>query len=181
MSAEMSQSSPISRRIGRQVIPRSTAGVGLVELMVVVTIISMLMALSIPSYQRIQRKARAATISNDFRVFTAVLQARAHENGSWPIESAAGVVPDVITKDDIQLETWIGPTAIGGRFDWESNQIHNGVRYRAALALVDTADAPLLVDVALYQEIDQILDDGNLNTGNLRLGNNNCLLFIIEP
>ncbi|MDI1318579.1 MAG: type II secretion system protein [bacterium] len=177
----MSESSPISRRIGRQAIPRSTAGVGLVELMVVVTIISMLMALSIPSYQRIQRKARGAAIANDFRVFTAVLQARAHENGSWPAETAAGVVPDVITKDDIQLETWIGPTAIGGRFDWEFNQLHNGVRYRAALALVDTADAPLLVDIGLYQEIDAVLDDGNLNTGNLRLGNSNCLLFIIEP
>jgi len=177
----MSVSLPFSRRIGRQAIPRSMAGVGLVELMVVVTIISMLMALSVPSYQRIQKKARAAAIANDFRVFTAVLQARAHENGSWPAETVAGVVPDVITKDDIQLATWIGPTVIGGRFDWEFNQIHNGIRYRAALALVDTADAPLLVDLELYREIDAVLDDGNLATGNLRLGQNNCLLFIIEP
>ena len=177
----MTESSPISRRIGRQAIPRSTAGVGLVELMVVVTIISMLMALALPSYQRIQKKARSAAISNDFRVFTAVLQARAHENGSWPAETAAGVVPDVITKDDIQLASWTGPTAIGGRFDWENNQIHNGVRYHAALALVDTADAPLLVDLDLYREIDAVLDDGNLATGNFRLGQNNCLLFIIEP
>ena len=177
----MSASSPFSRRIGRQAIPRSTAGVGLVELMVVVTIISMLMALSIPSYQRIQLKARSAAISNDFRVFTAVLQARAHENGSWPAETAAGVVPPVITKDDIQLASWIGPTSIGGRFDWDNNQIHNGVRYRAALALVDPGNAPLLFDLGLYQAIDVILDNGNLATGNFRLGQDNCLLFIIEP
>ena len=177
----MSVSSPFSRRTGRQAIPRSTAGVGLVELMVVVTIISMLMALALPSYQRIQKKARSAAISNDFRVFTAVLQARAHENGSWPAETAAGIVPDVITKDDIQLASWIGPTAIGGRFDWENNQIHNGTRYRAALALVETGDATLMVDLELYKEIDAVLDDGNLNTGNFRLGQNNCLLFIIEP
>ncbi|MBI2497733.1 MAG: type II secretion system protein [Opitutae bacterium] len=170
-----------SRRPGRQAIPRSTAGVGLVELMVVVTIISMLMALALPSYQRIQQKARSAAISNDFRVFTAVLQARAHENGSWPAETAAGVVPDVITKDDIQMALWIGPTSIGGRFDWDNNQIHTGIRYRAALALVDTADAPLLEDLGLYQEIDTVLDDGNLATGNFRLGQDNCLLFIIEP
>jgi len=177
----MSVSPPFSRRLGRQAIPRSTAGVGLVELMVVVTIISMLMALALPSYQRIQKKARSAAISNDFRVFTAVLQARAHENGSWPAETAAGGVPDVITKDDIQLASWIGPTSIGGRFDWENNQIHNGTRYRAALALVDTGDAALMVDLGLYQEIDAVLDDGNLNTGNFRLGQSNCLLFIIEP
>lgn len=177
----MSVSPSFSRRIGRQAIPRSAAGVGLVELMVVVTIISMLMALSIPSYQRIQKKARSAAISNDFRVFTAVLQARAHENGAWPDETPAGVVPSVITKDDIQLDSWIGPTPIGGRFDWEYNQVHNGVHYHAALALVDTADAPLLVDLELYKEIDAVLDDGNLATGNFRLGQNNCLLFIIEP
>ncbi len=177
----MSASSPFSRRIGRQAVPRSAAGVGLLELMVVVTIISMLMALSIPSYERIQRKARSAAISNDFRVFTAVLQARAHENGAWPAETPAGVVPDVITKEDIRVASWIGPTAIGGTFDWEFNQIHNGVHYRAALALVDTADAPLLGDLELYREIDSVLDDGNLATGNFRLGENNCLLFIIEP
>lgn len=177
----MTASSPISRRIGRQAVPRSTAGVGLVELMVVVTIISMLMAVGLPSYQQIQRKARSAAIANDFRVFTAVLQARAHENGSWPAEAAAGVVPGGITADDIQLASWVGPTAIGGRFDWDNNQIHNGTHYRAALALVDTADAPLLVDLELYREIDTVLDDGNLATGNFRLGQDNCLLFVIEP
>ena len=58
---------------------------------------------------------------------------------------------------------------------------HNGVRYRAALALTDTATNPLLVDLELYKEIDAALDDGNLSTGNFRLGNNNCLLFILEP
>jgi len=177
----MIESSPFSRRIGRQALPRSTAGVGLVELMVVVTIISMIMALAMPSYQRIQRKARAAAISNDFRVFTAVLQARAHESGSWPDETAAGVVPSTITKDDIQLQTWVNPPTIGGQFDWENNQLHMGVRYRAALALTDTGAAPLLVDLALYQEIDAALDDGDLNTGSFRLGQGNCLLFIIEP
>lgn len=177
----MRQAPHPSRQIGRQAVPRSTAGVSLVELMVVVTIISMLMAVAMPSYQRVQRKARAASLINDFRVFTAVLQARTHEAGSWPEETAAGVVPDMITKDDIQLMSWTKPPAIGGQFDWENNQIHNGVRYRAALALVDTGVNPLAPDLALYQEIDTALDDGNLTVGSFRLGQDNCLLFIIEP
>jgi len=177
----MREPTPLRRQIGRQAIPRSTAGLGLVELMVVVTIISMLMAVAMPSYQRVQRKARAAALINDFRVFTAVLQARTHEAGSWPDETAAGVVPALINKDDIQLNSWIRPPAIGGQFDWESNQMHGGVRYRAALALVDTTDAPLVEDLVLYQEIDAALDDGNLTTGSFRLGENNCLLFILEP
>ena len=177
----MREPSPSRRLLGRQAIPRSTAGIGLVELMVVVTIISMLMAVAMPSYQRVQRKARAAALVNDFRVFTAVLQARTHEAGSWPDETAAGVVPALINKDDIQLNSWIRPPAIGGQFDWENNQMHGGVRYRAALALVDTAAAPLVEDLLLYQEIDAALDDGNLTAGSFRLGQDNCLLYIIEP
>jgi len=173
-----------SRRTRRQGIPRSMAGFSLVELMVVVTIISMLMALSIPSYKRIQKKTRAAAIANDFRVFSAVLQSQAHENGAWPAETPAGVVPAGITSEDIQLDTWTNPTAIGGTFDWENGQIHNGIKYTAALALVDTADSPLLVDTELYQEIDSILDDGNLNTGNFVVstdGGHTYLLLILEP
>src|SRR5258708_3970631 len=80
-----------NRLLGRRDIPRSTAGVGLVELMVVVTIISMIMLAAIPSYTRIQRKARAAAVANNFRVFAAVFQAHVHETGSWPPATAAGV------------------------------------------------------------------------------------------
>ena len=45
-----------NRLLGRRDIPRSTSGVGLVELMVVVTIISMIMLAAVPTYNRIQRK-----------------------------------------------------------------------------------------------------------------------------
>ena len=80
-----------NRLLGRRDIPRSVSGVGLVELMVVVTIISMLMLAGVPTYNRIQRKARASAITNDFRVFAAVFQAHAHETGSWPAETAVGI------------------------------------------------------------------------------------------
>ena len=149
--------------------------------MVVVTILSFLMMLALPSYQRIQRKTRASAVVNDFRVFTAVFQAYAHETGSWPAEAAAGVVPAGITSQDLQTDVWTHASPIGGKFDWENNQTHNGVKYRAAIALTATSDAPLLIDLDLFQELDAALDDGNLATGNFRLGFGNCPLFIIEP
>ena len=91
-----------SRLIGPQSIPRSKAGVmSLVELMVVVLIISMLFLAAVPAYQRIQRKARASAIANDFRVFGAVFQAYAHEKGAWPPEAASGVVPTGLTAADL--------------------------------------------------------------------------------
>lgn len=169
------------RPIARRRIPRSTAGVGLVELMVVVTIISMIITMAIPSYQRVQRKARAGALVNDFRVFAAVFQSYAHENGVWPDEAPAGAIPNGVTSDELNSDAWTKPTsAIGGHFDWENNQLHNGVRYRAAIAITDTADAQLLIDLELFTEIDQALDDGNLTTGSFILGDNSCPLYILE-
>ena len=178
-----------SRLIGPQSIPRSKAGVmSLVELMVVVLIISMLFLAAVPAYQRIQRKARASAIANDFRVFGAVFQAYAHEKGAWPPEAASGVVPTGLTAADIQTEVWSNPTPMGGKFDWEYNQVHPGGTspggtWHAALAITAPADgsAPLNIDSNLMQEIDAELDDGNLNTGNFRTGFGGCPILIIEP
>jgi prepilin-type N-terminal cleavage/methylation domain-containing protein len=111
--------SPQPRRLaGCRRLPRSTAGVSLVELMVVVTIISLLFLTAVPTYQQIQRKARASAIVNDFRVYAGVFQAYAHENGTWPPEAAAGVVPTGITAQDLKIDAWMSVTPMGGKFDW---------------------------------------------------------------
>jgi len=171
-----------SRLIGRQRLPRSAAGVvSLVELMTVVLIISILFVMGVPTYQRIQRKARATAIVNDFRVFGAVFQAYAHEKGTWPAESAAGVPPAGFTEQDMQLDVWKSTTPIGGKFDWEYNQQHPGGtspggRWRAALAINSA-----LVDADLFEVVDEALDDGNLATGNFRLGFGDCPIYILEP
>jgi prepilin-type N-terminal cleavage/methylation domain-containing protein len=174
------------RQIGRQRLPRSTAGLSLVELMIVVLIISVLFMAAVPAYQRIQRKARAAVLTNDFRVFGTVFQSYAHEKGSWPAETAAGVVPAGITDNDLQINAWTKPTAMGGQFDWENNQAHPGGtspggRWRAALAITGTTNSPLMIDAALMKDIDELLDDGDLETGNFRKGFGDCPILIIEP
>jgi prepilin-type N-terminal cleavage/methylation domain-containing protein len=173
---------PLARRIRL----RSAGGFTLVELMVVVTIISLLFLTAVPTYRQIQRKARASTIANDFRVYAGVFQAYAHENGSWPPEAAAGVVPIGISPDEIKVDAWSAVTPIGGKFDWEYNQLHPGGtspdgRVRAAIAITGTADAPLLIDADMMEMIDRELDDGNLATGSFRLGFGDCPLYIIEP
>jgi type II secretory pathway pseudopilin PulG len=165
----------------RRPIPRSNRAVGMVELMVVITILSMLMTVIAPSYVRIQRKARAAAMVNDFRVFSSVFLSHAHEVGSWPAETPSGVVPSEIKSTELRGDSWTRVTAIGGKFDWEYNQIHNGTRYRAAIAISDAVGAPLLIDLEMFEEMDKALDDGNLTTGNFVLGFGNCPLLILEP
>lgn len=176
-----------NRLLGRRDIPRSMAGVGLVELMVVVTIISMIMLASVPTYNRIQRKARASTVVNDFRVFAAVFQAYAHETGSWPAEVAVGVVPTGMNNAELKAGAWQKPTPMGGQFDWDFMQTHPGgtsspgTRWRAAIGIATSGTSTVILDVALMQEIDRVLDDGNLSTGSFRLGGDGGPLLIIEP
>ena len=179
-------SSP-SRLLGRQRFPRrATRAFSLVELMIAVLIISMMFAMAVPTYQRIQRKARAASVVNDFRVFGAAFQAYAHEKGSWPAEAAAGVIPTGFSSEDIQTGVWATRTPIGGKFDWENSQVHPGGtspggKWRAALTITGTSDSPLIIDADLFEEIDRALDDGDLATGNFRTGVLDCPIFILEP
>ena len=148
--------------------------------MVAVTILSLLLLLAVPAYQKLLRKARVAAIANDLRVFAAVFQAHAHEAGAWPPETAAGIVPAGMTPDELKYDDWTHPTPIGGKFDWEYNQIHGGVLYTAAIAITPTSDAPMVVDADLLLEIDKAIDDGDLSSGNFILGFGGSPLFVIE-
>ncbi len=174
------------RLLGRQDIPRSTSGVGLVELMVVVTIISMIMLAAVPTYNRIQRKARASTAVNDFRVFAAAFQAYAHETGSWPAESAVGTIPPGMDSGRLKADAWLRLTPMGGQFDWDFMQVHPGGtspggRWRAAICINNAPTSAVLLDEELLKEIDRDLDDGDLTTGSFRLSGDGGPIFILEP
>jgi type II secretory pathway pseudopilin PulG len=149
----------------------------LVELMVVVLIISLLEAMAVPSIRRIQLKSRTAAVANDFRVFTTAFQTYAQEHGTYPAEAAAGVIP---TGMEVLLgnTAWTRKTPMGGKYNWENNQLHWGTRYKAAITA--TADAPLPLDGNQLVDIDRRIDDGLLGSGDFRIGANLCPLYVIE-
>ncbi len=159
---------------------RRNAGFSLVEVMVVVMIISMLAALGVPAIIRVKTKAKVSVIVSDLRVFASAFDAHAQESGGWPAEVDAGVFPAGLTGrlNDV---SWQRKTPIGGKYNWENDQLHGGIRPRAAIAISDTDDAPLIEDGDLWLEIDRALDDGNLSTGNFRIGANSEPVYIILP
>lgn len=159
---------------------RRNAGFSLVEVMVVVMIISMLAALGVPAIIRVKTKAKVSVIVSDLRVFASAFDAHAQESGGWPAEVDAGVFPAGLAGrlNDV---SWQRKTPIGGKYNWENDQLHGGIRPRAAIAISDTDDAPLIEDGDLWLEIDRALDDGNLSTGNFRIGANSEPVYIILP
>ncbi len=155
-------------------------GFTLVELMVVVAIISILVAAVVPTIANIRRRSLASALGNDLRVFAATFDTYAHETGTWPAEVDAGVLPPEVASR-MNSNAWLRPTPIGGQYNWDAGQMHAGVKYRAAIAVSSTGVSPLVENADLLQTIDRVIDDGNLSSGNFRLGADNEPVFIVAP
>ncbi len=157
------------------------AGFSLVEVMVVVLVISMLAMIAVPTFAKIKRKAKTAALLNDFRVFAAAFESYAQETGDFPAESAAGVFPAGMDKR-INKTQWLRTTPMGGQYDWESNQTHFGVKYRAAIAIKGTATAPLTLDINQLTDLEEALDGSNINWlgGTFHIGTGLVPLYVIQ-
>ena len=82
----------------------------------------------------------------------------------------------------INETAWLRTTPIGGKYNWESNQVHWGVRYRAAVAIGATTDAPLPLDVPQLQSFEQTLDSSfNWVGGIFQIGTGLVPLYIVQP
>jgi prepilin-type N-terminal cleavage/methylation domain-containing protein len=159
---------------------RSTAAFTLLEIMVAVAIISILCMVALPTFGRLKMRARSTVIVNDLRVFSQAFDQYAQETGDWPPEAAAGQMPPVMVNR-LNASAWNRVTPIGGKYNWEYNQVHFGVRYKAAISIAAAAGAPMPLDVAQLTDLDQTIDDGNLLAGNLRIGTGLVPLWIISP
>jgi type IV pilus assembly protein PilA len=134
----------------------TSRGFTLVEIMVVVVIIGLLAALALPAFQRTQRATQNSRAINDFRVFVQAFEVYNTQNGAWPANAGAGVVPTGMSKD-FKEDTWKAQVNIlGGRWNWDVNRAEfmAGVSISGATA----SDEQLT-------EIDVKIDDGNLSTG----------------
>jgi prepilin-type N-terminal cleavage/methylation domain-containing protein len=153
----------------------------LVEIMVVVTIISLLAAASVPALQSVKRRTIATTVANDLRTFAAAYEVYAHETGGWPAEVEAGVVPPEMASR-INAVAWKRPTPFGGQYNWDYNQMHSGARYRGAIAISTTGTSAVIQDLDLLEQIDKLIDGTvNLSAGNFRVGADDEPVYIVSP
>lgn len=150
--------------------------------MVVVVIISVLAMLAVPAFQRIQRKAKTTAIVNDFRVFAAAFDTYAQETGGWPADTAAGVFPAAMSQR-INQSAWQRTTPMGGKYNWECNQMHFGKRYTAAIAISAAAGAPLPLNVNQLYDLEHAIDSPttlNWFGGSFHLGTGIVPLYIVQ-
>lgn len=127
------------------------AGFTLVEIMIVVVIIGLLAAMAIPAFQRVRDRSRASRYANDFRQFDAAFQRYALEAGMLPATPVLnGLVPAGMTG---YLPAAYSQTApMGGMYGWSGPS-----NYIIILGGREND--------AMMQQVDAILDDGDLSTG----------------
>lgn len=150
----------------------------LVEIMVVVVIIGLLAAAALPAYRQITLRSRATSVVNDLRTFSTVFITYSLQNGRYPADGNPQAVPPEVAG---QLPAnFTLRTPIGGVYKWNFNVPADGVPAKAAIIIEATAGNPILDDLEQLVRVDQLIDDGNLATGNLQLGSTNSLVYIIE-
>lgn len=147
--------------------------------MVVVTIISFLAMTAVPTIRLVQRKARASATANDLRVFESAFQGYASERGSFPASTDPGVLPPEMVGR-LKEADWVKVSPLGGHYAWESNQVFGGSNCKAAISINTTGDSPITSGADQLEEIDRMIDDGNLNSGNLLFAGGGSLVWIIE-
>ena len=138
----------------------ATGAFTLVEIMIVVVIIGLLATMAVAAFSRIREKSENSRVMNDLRVFAAAFEQYALEHGEWPPDVNPGVFPVEMTgliKDGAFTALLPG----GGHYDWDNGSI--GPAADINLFGITWSDARLI-------KLDQLIDDGNLNTGRFRRG-----------
>ncbi len=160
---------------------RSRAAFTLVELGVVMVIIGLLAALSLPALKKARASARNARVMSDFRTFAGAFQQYVAENGGqWPADQPTGGALPAAMANYLRASNWNTPTPFGGAYNWDYNQTHQSRVVKAAIAIYATGTAPVTITSAELLEFDRKYDDGNLSTGVFQQGYQNCPLYIIE-
>ena len=136
------------RRVGRGV---SADGFTLMEVMIVVVVIGVVAALAIPAMNRVRSRSRASVYANDFRQFHDAFERYGLESGNFPSGAAlGGTVPTGMAGYLPAAYSVAAP--MGGMYGWSGPSGYILVRGGTETD-------------AVMQQVDAILDDGNLGTG----------------
>ncbi|WP_221028958.1 type II secretion system protein [Actomonas aquatica] len=139
-----------------RILPHSqTRAFTLVEIMIAVVIIGLLAAVALPAFTRVTQKTEHTTLVNDLRTFSSAFEQYSLENGLWPADANAGVIPPGMASY-LKSDAWTLTAAGNIQWDWEVAT----PMFNAAIVLSNCSYA----DDRLRQ-LDAMLDDGDLTTG----------------
>ena len=145
---------------------RLRRGMTLLELMIVVSIVGLLAVLAMPSFFKSRLRAQDRMFINQLRLLSSeTFETYAMQNGDFPPDAPAGVVPPGVAEYLPRRFDWTKATPIGGQWDWE-RAARPGEKIFGIYAGVSVY-RPSRTS-AQMRAIDAEIDDGNLVTGTFR-------------
>jgi prepilin-type N-terminal cleavage/methylation domain-containing protein len=143
----------------------------LVEIMIVVSIIALLALFALPSILRARQRSQNTRFINALRVATDAFQTYAIENNGYPANTTPGVLPAGMSSYFGPSFDFTAPTPIGGQWDWSNRKVSTVI----GVSVVNPT-----VDDTQLQEIDAMIDDGDLSQGAFIKVSSNRYLMVIE-
>ena len=140
------------------------------EIMIVVAIIGLLVALGIPNMLEAGQDTRKARFAREIQAAGHAFVQYAFEHTHYPADTMPGQMPSGMAEY-LNGFSWSEDTVIGGRWDWDYKVfgITAGV----------SVNAPKW-DNEQMQEVDAMIDDGNLSSGHFRQRSNGYIYILEE-
>lgn len=133
-------------------------GFTLVEIAIVVAIIGLLAVVAVPAVLQAGNDTRARRFAREIKHAGHAFVRYAMEHGQYPADKNPSQMPIEMTEY-LKGFPWTATTVIGGHWDWDYEQF--GTRAGVSVHQPDWNDDKMA-------EIDELIDDGNLSTGQFR-------------
>ncbi|QHI70835.1 type II secretion system protein [Tichowtungia aerotolerans] len=132
----------------------------LIEIMMVVSIIGLLGVFLIPAVKKAVERRKNGLCASKMRIAVNAFELCRSETGSYPEDVNRAVIPAEMTEyfSDLGITWWQSTTEVGGKWDWDKK---NNFLY--SISIVDPTASQ-----AQLEDLDAMLDDGNLLTGDFR-------------
>ncbi len=133
-------------------------GFTLVEIMVVTAIIGITASIGVPALHEAGIKTRARRIARELQTAGHAFVQYSFDHGSYPPDRTPRQIPDGM-GEYLGKFPWAEDTCIGGQWDWDYQQFG----FEAGVSVYrPNWGADLML------KVDEVLDDGNLSTGQFR-------------
>ena len=139
---------------------KASQGFTLLEVLIVVVLLGVLASIVIASFQNSEKETGNTVFAHDVRVAADGFQMFNLRNGGvFPADRGPGVIPAGMS-DYLGRMKWSEQTPIGGMWDWDNGVF--GITAAMSVHMPDRTPLEML-------EVDKIIDDGDLITGNFRI------------
>ncbi|MCG6157613.1 hypothetical protein L1A08_17565 [Rubinisphaera sp. ICM_H10] len=144
-------------------------------MVVVVLVMGIISSVAAVKMFEVSTDAKVNAMATTFADFVRAAELRKQIEGGYFKDSPTGTLPPELAAF-IRPEQWEAVTPINGKWDVEKNTF----AIKRALGIHFIAGSGPMPDSSILQQIDAVIDDGNISTGSLRLLDTDRFYYVLH-